>query len=219
MDDWRAVEGWTLPELKRRLGSKAVEVQGNRNADPNYERNSVRLKRQMSFGDYIDAVSSVEKTNDLYITANNSGINRDALAELWGDIGPLSPYLRNDPGNSGFFWFGPKGTITPLHHDLTNNFMAQVVGSKKVRLISPFELPRLYNDRHCYSQVDLTTPDLERYPLFGHVRVIDVVIGPKDLLFLPVGWWHYVESLAVSVTMTFTNFVFDNDFSSFYPGR
>jgi ribosomal protein L16 Arg81 hydroxylase len=46
--------------------------------------------------------------------------------------------------------------------------------------------------------------------------VIDVVIGPGDLLFLPIGWWHYVRGLDVSITMTFTNFVFNNDFSSFY---
>ena len=119
--------------------------------------------------------------------------------------------------NRGFFWFGPGGTVTPLHHDLTNNFMAQVMGRKRVRLIAPWELPRLYNDRHCYSQIDLSTPDLDCHPLFDGVAVMDVVIGPRDLLFLPVGWWHHVESLSVSITVTFTNFVFDNDFASFYP--
>ena len=39
-------------------------------------------------------------------------------------------------------------------------------------------------------------------------------IGPGDLLFLPVGWWHYVKGLSISMTVTFTNFVFANDFSS-----
>jgi ribosomal protein L16 Arg81 hydroxylase len=46
--------------------------------------------------------------------------------------------------------------------------------------------------------------------------VIDVEIGPGDLLFLPVGWWHHVRGLETSITMTFTNFVFDNDFYSIY---
>ena len=36
------------------------------------------------------------------------------------------------------------------------------------------------------------------------------------MLFLPVGWWHYVRGLDITITMTFTNFVFDNDFYSFY---
>ena len=52
--------------------------------------------------------------------------------------------------------------------------------------------------------------------VFRNVTVIDVEIGPGDLLFLPVGWWHHVRGLDTSITMTFTNFVFDNDFYSIY---
>ncbi len=218
MDDWPAVDAWTLPELKRRLGDRTIEAQRNRDADPDYERHSARLRHRMPFGEYVDAVANAAgPTNDLYVTANNAGVNRDALRPLWDDVGPLAEYLRADPANPGFFWFGPAGTVTPLHHDLTNNFMAQVVGRKRVLLIPPAELPRLYNDRHCYSQVDPLAPDLGRHPLFADVAVADVVIGPRDLLFLPVGWWHHVRSLDVSITVTFTNFVFDNDFASMYP--
>jgi ribosomal protein L16 Arg81 hydroxylase len=106
--------------------------------------------------------------------------------------------------------------VTPLHHDLTNNFMAQVRGRKLIRLIAPCELADVYNNRHCYSQVDLDRIDLARFPQFRNVRIIDLVIGPGDLFFLPVGWWHYVRGLEISITMTYTNFVFDNDFHSYY---
>ena len=44
--------------------------------------------------------------------------------------------------------------------------------------------------------------DYERYPEFRQVTVVDVVIGPGDLLFLPIGWWHHVRGLDVSITMT-----------------
>jgi ribosomal protein L16 Arg81 hydroxylase len=94
--------------------------------------------------------------------------------------------------------------------------MAQVRGRKRVRLIAPYELAHVYNNRHCYTQVDLDRVDYERFPLFRDVTITDVEIGPGDLLFLPVGWWHYVRGLEISITMTFTNFVFDNDFYSFY---
>jgi hypothetical protein len=56
MDDWRAVDASTLPELKRRLGDRIVEVQASRNTDADYERHAARLKRQKPFGDYVDAV-------------------------------------------------------------------------------------------------------------------------------------------------------------------
>ncbi len=217
MDDWPAMTKWTGEALKARFGDRTVSVQANRNSDANYELNSVKLRSEMPFGEFVDITETAGETNNYYITANNSGKNKDTLKELWDDVVIFPEYLRDDdPQNRGFFWFGPKGTVTPLHHDLTNNFMAQVRGRKLVRLIAPYDLPYMYNNRHCFSQVDLDRVDLAKNPLFANVAVIDVTIGPGDLLFLPVGWWHYVRGLDISITMTFTNFVFDNDFYSFY---
>jgi hypothetical protein len=217
MEDWPAMKLWTMDYLKEKAGEKTVEVQMGRNSDANYEINSTAHKKQMSFGQYVDLAVSSGRTNDFYITANNSGLNRDSLAGLWDDIVLFPDYLRTDnPDNRGFFWFGPAGTVTPLHHDLTNNFMAQVVGRKLVKLIAPYDLPYVYNFRHCFSRVDPANPDLEKYPLFRNARVIDVILNPGELLFLPIGWWHAVYGLDISITMTFTGFVFDNDFSSFY---
>ena len=59
-------------------------------------------------------------------------------------------------------------------------------------------------------------PHFDYFPQYRLAQVIDYEIGPGDLLFLPVGWWHYVKGLSISMTLTFTNFVFDNDFSSSY---
>ncbi len=208
---------WTLDYFAQQFSERMVEVQFGRDADPQYERNSIAHKRRMPFGDYAQLVRESGTSNDFYMTANNDSQNRDALQELWDDIGPLDAYLDEGAGRQGFFWFGPAGTITPFHHDLTNNFMAQIMGRKRVRLIAPCELAKVYNARHCFSDVDGREIDLRRFPAMATVPIIDCVLEPGEILFLPVGWWHFVEALDISVTLAMTNFRWPNDFYSNYP--
>ncbi|MBY0241971.1 MAG: cupin-like domain-containing protein [Burkholderiaceae bacterium] len=210
-------EHWALERLRQRFGERMVEVQFGRHADPDYEMNSIAHKRTMRFGDYVDLVASSGHTNDFYMTANNDRHNRQALHELWQDVPRLTDYLTDD--QTGFFWLGPAGTVTPFHHDLTNNFMIQLSGRKRVRLIAPCETPKLYNQRHCFTPVDGRAIDTERFPAMAGVPVPECVLAPGEVLFLPVGWWHFVEALDISITVSATHFKWDNDFYSTYPSN
>jgi hypothetical protein len=215
LDDWPALELWQNGEyLKERNGDAIVEVQANRESDSDYELNSQKHKKEMNFGEFVDILERGDETNDWYMTANNTGKNLEALRALREDI--RYPEYLTDDKDQGFFWYGPKGVVTPIHHDLTNNFMAQVRGRKLIKLVAPYESQYVYNNKHCFSPVDLFNIDYDRFPLMREANVIDVEIGPGDLFFLPVGWWHAVKGLDISLTMTFTNFVFPNDFYSFY---
>lgn len=217
LDDCAARSKWTLGYLGEQLGERMVEVQFGRSADPDYEMNSQSHKRRMRFGEYVELVRDSGHTNDFYMTANNDGQNRESLQELMADAPPLPEYL--DPAGRGFFWFGPAGTITPFHHDLTNNFMIQIAGRKRVRLIAPCDTPKLYNQRHCFTPVDGRNIDLQRFPMMADVPVIDCVLEPGEILFLPVGWWHFVEALDITITISATHFKWDNDFYSHYPNN
>jgi hypothetical protein len=42
------------------------------------------------------------------------------------------------------------------------------------------------------------------------------VLNPGEILFLPIGCLHFVQGVDISVTVSFTNFIFDNDFASCY---
>jgi ribosomal protein L16 Arg81 hydroxylase len=117
-------------------------------------------------------------------------------------------------------WIGPAGTLTSLHHDLTNNFIAQIVGRKRIKLVPAAEVGKMYNDQHVFSAIsDLEDPglDLSRYPRLAGLRVYDVLLEPGEILFVPFGWWHQVRSLDFSVTITFTNFRYPNDVHVTYP--
>lgn len=217
LSDWPALERWTPEYLKSQCGQQIIEVQYGREQDPDYEINQAHFKKQLPFAECIDLIHDTDESNNFYITANNTGTNGQALQALWKDAPVIGEYLKTTGQQyPGFFWYGPKGTITPLHHDLTNNFMAQVKGRKLVRMVPPSYLPHIYNYRHCYSSVDLGNIDYTKFPAMRNVRMIDVILEPGDLLFLPIGYWHYVRGLDISITMTFTNFLHSNDFNSFY---
>jgi hypothetical protein len=209
---WPAVEKWSLDYFAEKVGDAEVEIQGQRESATDYERVKDRHKRVVTMGEVVDLVRSVGETNDFYITASNDSFNRETLAALWEDIGEL-PILRPSGGSDGFLWFGPKGTLTPFHHDLTNNLLVQIMGHKRVFLVPSWEVRRMKNSLHCFS--DRSPADWSEG---GDLPpLLECTIGPGDALFLPIGWWHHVEALDVSATLTFTNFAADNNFHLDYP--
>lgn len=216
MEGWPALDRWTPDYLKRVVGDREVDVQADRGADADFERRKTRHTRRMAFGAFIDRVAPPAQGNDVYLTAYNSAANAEALAPLQADLGFIDKLLTRE---RGMMWIGAAGAFTPLHHDLTNNLFLQVVGRKRMLLVSPLDTPRLYNDQHVFSRIrDLTAPDvLRRFPLLEGLRVHRVDLLAGDVLFIPVGWWHQVLSLDFSVSITHTNFRWPNDFHAEHP--
>ncbi|MGH7017980.1 MAG: DUF6065 family protein, partial [Caulobacteraceae bacterium] len=219
---WPALGRWSPEYLAAKVGPRLVEYQGGRTANGDFERDKDAHKRTAPFDRFIEAIVK-EAGNDAYITAYNSAANQAALSPLDEDIGRLEKFLdQKAGGHGGMLWIGPAGTVTSLHHDLTNNLLVQITGRKRVILASAAETPRLYNDRHVFSEIkDVTDPnlDLSAYPALGEVRFHDITLEAGEALFIPIGWWHQVTSLAFSVTATFTNFLWPNDAFSTYPSE
>jgi hypothetical protein len=213
LDSSHAMHRWTPEYLSEACGGAIVEVMSGRDTDADYEVQSTLHRTKMRFSDYIKQILGSGPSNNFYLVANNAFFDRPDMAVLRREAPTIPQYL--DPKTSSrrlFFWFGPAGTVTPLHHDIMNVLVAQIRGRKRFTLISPEQIPWLYNHVGVYSRIDYEAADYERYPLFRNVKAISVELEPGETLFIPVGWWHHVRSLDLSMTITFTNFVFPNDY-------
>lgn len=102
------------------------------------------------------------------------------------------------------FWLGPAGTVTPLHCDYDDNIFAQIWGTKRIFLSPPhhdeFLYPREANAILFGSPFDPEAPDFEKFPLARQALMIEVIVNPGDLLYVPAGWYHQVRALTFSLS-------------------
>ena len=203
MEDWKPYQTWSFDYFRSHHEESVVGIQDGRDSDPFYEQNQKFHRKEVRFGDFLDRLEVTESSNDFYMTAGNMGTHRAALSQLFEDAEHIN--IRDEyfefPAE-GSLWIGPKGTITPLHFDMINNFFCQIRGSKRVRLVPSWSMPWVYNDYHVYSDVDAANPDFEKHPLFSNATVYDFVVHPGEVLFIPMGWWHHLVSLEPTVSLT-----------------
>ena len=205
---WKALHLWTPSYFKERFGEAEVEIIQGRNSDAYREYNFEQHKSRLPMKDYVRMVEEGGETNDYYLVAQNYLLARPEFQELYTHITGLDGYFDTaSPRGHVRLWFGPRGTVTRLHHDAAPVMIAQIYGRKLVKLISPYNLSCIYSEGAWISPVDPENPDFSQYPLMRDVDVMEVTLNPGDLLFIPLGWWHWVKSLEVSISLSLDHFV------------
>lgn len=102
------------------------------------------------------------------------------------------------------FWIGPAKTVTPLHCDYDDNIFAQIWGAKRIFLAPPhhdaFLYPSEANAMLFGSPFDPEAPDYDRYPLARQASIIECIVQPGDMLYVPAGWYHQVRAQTFSLS-------------------
>ena len=134
----------------------------------------------------------------------------DQFPELLGDLGS-PPWPRGasavDPPRA---WIGGAGSRTPPHRDPKDNFLMQVKGEKFCRLYPPSSTMYTHTKPglthvsrvplHALGRYELG----EQYPGFpSRGGFTDVILKPGDALYIPRGWYHYVQSISPSISVNF----------------
>jgi Cupin-like domain len=218
--DWPARTNWSIASFRRRFGDVTVQVCTRRDADPHCDRNFRDHFEEQRFGDYLDLVERPEPSNDVYMIAHNHTMERPGMRSLLDDV--VMDEALFDPAEAiggCTLWVGPKGTLTPLHHDSTNILFCQIVGRKKLWLLPPWEASLLDDARGFYASFDASSPRRQWPEAHRQARVHELVLEPGEALFLPAGWWHQVRALDASISFSLLNFRRDNRFDDYAPGN
>ncbi len=214
---WPAFTRWSPAHFRDHYGAVELEIQAGRASDPAPDLHFLHHRRPATMAQYVDLVLAAGETNDLYLIANNRNLARPGLRPLLADLELPPGYFdpnRDRQARSGALWFGPAGTVTNLHHDTASILFAQVVGRKRFRLYPPDDPTLLAHANGVYNRLD---PE-QSPPELASVPTHDITLAPGEALFLPVGWWHHVRALDLSISVAFNHFRWKTDFEWYKPG-
>ena len=152
---------------------------------------------------FVRATSPV--CNDIYFHYRNTQLSQEFEVAL-GLCAP--PFFSQQEYRRPSIWIGKEGTRSSLHSDCTDNLLVMLVGETRLTLFPPRDHPYLYlvpraSGGLLVSQVKFEEPDHSAFPRFAEAHPIEAVLRAGEVLYLPVGWVHFVRNTQDSVMVNY----------------
>lgn len=202
---WPAMSNrkWTLDYLRSLAGDRTVPIElGSKYTEDTWSQSLMTMSEfiEKHIENPCRGNGAVGYLAQYQLFDQIPELHRDISVPSYCSLGECEDVVINA-------WFGPKGTISPLHHDPKHNLLVQVVGDKYIRVYSESVSECLYPHPGYLlqntSQVDLDNPDYVNFPKFRTAPYMDCVLKPGEMLYMPPRLWHYVRSLSVSFSVSF----------------
>lgn len=216
---WPAMARWTPEYFQRGFSGLrvSVEVWGRDDGvnDPLHFMQHLSYA-QTTLGSYIARLRASAGPSREYYLAQFPMLR--ALPQLRDDIESLESHMvqprlvpervRRRLRFPASFWLGPAGSVSTLHFDPADNLFAQIYGGKRVVLLSPEQSHAVYYPHERFkslnfSPVDIERPDFDRFPAARHLAPLVCDMQPGDVLYIPMGWWHYLRATEISISLNF----------------
>lgn len=160
-----------------------------------------------------DPLTNLEDGSQIYL-AQVPLINKDEKGEsplgaLLEDI-IMPGFLQTNAISCSNLWMNITQSRSSTHYDPHHNLLCVVAGCKQVVLWPPSATEFLYPMSVCgeasnHSAVDLVQPNFKVHPRAKHAwdHCRKVLLHAGDALFIPEGWFHQVDSNALTIAVNF----------------
>jgi Cupin-like domain len=184
-----AYNKWTYDFFKQTMGDIEVGLYSSSQADPSQTLSVPTTK--MKFSDYLQLIK--KEPTDLRLFLFPVFKHKPELLNDFDYPAITKGYIKLP-----FMFFGPKSAITRMHQDIdmSNVFLTQFEGKKRVVLFAPDQSDVLYKlPFNVHSTVDIDKPDYDNYPALKYAKGMTGILEFGDTLFMPAGYWHHIEYL------------------------
>ncbi|HRJ31190.1 MAG TPA: cupin-like domain-containing protein [Cyclobacteriaceae bacterium] len=180
---------WTMDFFRQSMGNIEVGLFGNRKED--LSKTLQVPNAVMRFDEYLNLIE--REPTDLRLFLFPVFKHKPELLKDFDYPKIASGYVKIP-----FMFFGPANSIVRMHQDIdmSNVFLTQFHGRKRVVLFAPDQSELLYRlPFNVHSTVDVDHPDYDTYPGLNYVKGMSTVIEHGDTIFMPSGYWHHIEYL------------------------